>query len=142
ELTAAFVERELPFMICIRAAGQDCFIRGRMDAAVAGDPPRDIDYKYAVWKEGREPNYEVQMTAYALALMKSAGVERAIADLWYLKSPMKVVRRECTLAEAERALSNLFERYLVSLRADEWPMAERSYCDSVECGFRAQCWGL
>jgi ATP-dependent helicase/nuclease subunit A len=140
-LATSAVERELPFIMCIRAAGQECFVRGRMDAVVAGDPLRVIDYKFAVWKEGREAGYQIQMIAYALALMKSANVDRSIAELWYLKTPMKIVRQEYTRAESERVLSNLLERYLASLRTNEWPMAERTYCDSIECGFREQCWG-
>ncbi|MCI0348410.1 MAG: PD-(D/E)XK nuclease family protein, partial [Acidobacteriales bacterium] len=124
----------------LRAGGNDCWVRGRMDAVVAGDPPRVIDYKYATWKDGAETNYEVQMIAYCLALMKSLGSDRAISELWYLKAPMKVVRREYTRAEAEASLAELLTRYSNSIDHDDWPMADRPYCDSVECGFRSQCW--
>jgi len=111
-----------------------------MDAVVPGDPPRVIDYKFALWKQGGEAIYEIQMTAYCLALMKSTGAGRAVAELWYLKAPMKILTQEYTLEEAERRLADLLERYLNALRTDNWPMAERTYCDSVECGFRTRCW--
>jgi len=63
----------------VRVGGRDCFVRGRMDAVIAGKVPRIIDYKYALWREGAEMAYEIQMTAYCLAVMKRLGVERAIA---------------------------------------------------------------
>jgi len=140
-LASAPVERELPFIMCIHAGSQECFVRGRMDAVVPSDPPRVIDYKFALWKEGREASYQIQMTAYSLALMKSLGVDRAVAELWYLRTPMKILRQEYTAVEAERVLSDLLERYVRSLESNEWPMAERSHCDEIECGFRDKCWG-
>jgi CRISPR/Cas system-associated exonuclease Cas4 (RecB family) len=139
-LSAAAVERELPFLMHLKLGERDCFIRGRMDAVVAGDPPRVIDYKYSSWSAGVEIAYEIQMTAYSLALMKSARVDRAIAELWYLKSPMKVLRREYTQEEAEQRIGELVGRYMDSLSSGQWPMANRAYCDSVQCGFREKCW--
>ena len=112
-----------------------------MDAAVAGEVPRVIDYKYAAWREGGEANYEMQMTAYALALMKAAGTDRAVGELWYLKAPMKIIRREYALHEAEETLRGLLSKYLESAERDEWAPAERAYCDRVQCGFREKCWG-
>ena len=41
-----------------------------MDAVISGNPPRVIDYKYASWRDGAEAEYEIQMTAYCLAVMK------------------------------------------------------------------------
>ena len=111
-----------------------------MDAAVGGEVPRVIDYKYAAWREGGEGNYEIQMIAYSLALMKSLGCDRAIAELWYLKAPMKIIRREYRLADAEQRLRDLFSKYFEAVERDEWPAADRSYCDRVECGFRSRCW--
>src|SRR5207237_4959565 len=106
DLAAASPERELPFMMHILVDGKDCWVRGRMDAALAPENgiPRVIDYKYAMWREGGEANYDIQMTAYALALMKAIGSDRAIAELWYLKAPMKVIRHEYTLQDAEEKL--------------------------------------
>jgi len=80
------------------------------------------------------------MTSYALALMKGIGADRAVAELWYLKSPMKIVRREYSRKEAEQTLIGLMSRYTDAVERNEWPRAERSYCDRVECGFREQCW--
>ena len=144
DLASASPERELPFIMHMLVNGNDCWIRGRMDAAVALDPenglPRVIDYKYAVWREGDESDYEVQMTVYALALMKAMDADRAVAELWYLKSPMKIVRRIYTLTEAERGLHGLLSNYLEALENNEWAAAERTYCDRVECGFRNRCW--
>ena len=134
------VERELPFIMHIRAAGRDCFIRGRMDAVVPSDPPRVIDYKFAAWKPGADAGYAMQMTAYALALMKSIGVDKAVAELWYLKSPMTILREEHTREESEHRVSAVVERYIIALRTNDWPMADKSYCDSMECSFRAECW--
>jgi hypothetical protein len=130
----------LPFIMHLNVDGNDCWVRGRMDAAVAGDIPRGIDYKYAVWHNGGERNYEVQMIAYSLALMKALGCDRAAAELWYLKAPMKIVRREYKLAEAEERLRDLLSKYLAAVETDDWPAADRSYCDRVECGFRSRCW--
>jgi ATP-dependent helicase/nuclease subunit A len=150
ELTSALPERELPFIMHIDVGGKDCWVRGRMDAVVApvidGLPavppvPRVIDYKYAQWREGAEEQYEMQMTAYSLALMKALPAERAVAELWYLKSPMKIVRREYTIDEAEQVLRDLLTRYARAVESDEWNAADRSYCDHIECGFREQCWG-
>jgi CRISPR/Cas system-associated exonuclease Cas4 (RecB family) len=147
ELAAASPERELPFIMHLSVHGKDCWVRGRMDAAVPADEsggpaiPRVIDYKYAVWREGAESGYDIQMTAYALALMKAMRTGRAVAELWYLKSPMKIVRREYTLSEAEEKLRQLLSRYVTAVKGNEWPAAEREYCDRVECGFREQCWG-
>jgi ATP-dependent helicase/nuclease subunit A len=146
ELTSSSPERELPFMMHVSVNGQDCWVRGRMDAAVApasndnGAIPRVIDYKYATWREGGEANYQIQMTTYALALMKALGTDRAAAELWYLKSPMKIVRREYTLVEAEESLQTLLAKYLIAVEENEWAPADRSYCDRVECGFRERCW--
>jgi CRISPR/Cas system-associated exonuclease Cas4 (RecB family) len=141
DAAAAHVERELAFIMLLRVGLHDCFIRGRMDAVVPGDPPRVIDYKFAQWKSGGETGYEIQMIAYSLALMKSLGVETAVAELWYLKSPMKILRTEYTRAAAEERLSELLDRYLTALRTNDWPMAERDHCDAVQCGFREKCWG-
>jgi hypothetical protein len=66
DLTSASPERELPFIMHVSVDGKDCWIRGRMDAAIGAyetGVPRVIDYKYAVWREGAEANYEMQMTA-------------------------------------------------------------------------------
>ena len=108
ELMSASPERELPFIMHVDVENRDCWVRGRMDAAVTtsenGRLPRVVDYKYAVWREGRESDYEIQMTAYALALMKAMGAGRAVAELWYLKLPMRIVRREYTRVEAEETL--------------------------------------
>jgi CRISPR/Cas system-associated exonuclease Cas4 (RecB family) len=139
-LTKLEVERELPFIMHVRAGDRNCYVRGRMDAVVSDDPPRVIDYKYAAWNEGAQRDYEVQMTAYCLALMKSSGAKSAAGELWYLKPPMKVIRREYTRDEAERRLAGLLEGYLRALSSGTWPMAERPYCDSVKCGFRERCW--
>ena len=81
------------------------------------------------------------MTAYSLALMKALTADRAGAELWYLKSPMKIVRREYTRREAEDRLRDLLVRYLTALETEEWPVAARQYCDRAECGFRSRCWG-
>src|SRR4030095_8123271 len=88
------VERELPFMMHLDAAGRDCFIRGRMDAVTLGDPPRIIDYKYALCREGAELKYDLHMATYRLATMNHLNVDRAVGELWFLKGPMRIVRRE------------------------------------------------
>jgi ATP-dependent helicase/nuclease subunit A len=142
ELADDSPERELPFIMHLNAGGRDCWVRGRMDAATAGVLPRVIDYKYALWRESAEADYEIQMTAYALALMKALETDRAISELWYLKAPMKIIRREYTREEAERSLSGLFSRYIQAVDRDDWPVAERIYCDRVQCGFRERCWGV
>jgi CRISPR/Cas system-associated exonuclease Cas4 (RecB family) len=139
-LTSAEPERELPFIMHFEVHGKDCWIRGRMDAVIPGNLPRVIDYKYATWREGAEADYEIQMSAYSLALMKALGTKQAVGELWYLKSPMKIVRREYTLMDAEAKLSALISRYLESVEKNEWPMAARAHCDRIECGFRTQCW--
>ena len=139
-LASVDVARELPFIMHLAVDGRDCFVRGRMDAVVSGEPPHVIDYKYALWREGAEMAYEVQMTAYCLAVMKRLGMERAIAELWYLKAPMKIVKWELHRAAAEQRIAALFGKYLDSLSSGVWPMAERTYCDSVACGFRERCW--
>jgi CRISPR/Cas system-associated exonuclease Cas4 (RecB family) len=141
-LPSSSVERELPFIMNVRAAGHDCFVRGRMDAVIPGNPPRVVDYKFSLWRDDAESTYEIQMTAYSLAVMKSLGVNRAIAELWYLKAPMKVLRHEYTLEEAEHRISGILERYMESLKSGAWPMADRTYCDAMECGFRDRCWGV
>jgi CRISPR/Cas system-associated exonuclease Cas4 (RecB family) len=120
--------------------GRVCWIRGRMDAVVAGEVPRVIDYKYATWRSGSEADYEIQMTAYSLALMKALGTDRAIGELWYLKPPMKIVRREYEIAGSEQRIGGLLAKYLDVIGRHEWPGEERSYCDRVECGFRDRCW--
>ena len=138
-LDTADPERELAFMIHLDVDGRDCWVRGRMDAVVAGDIPRVIDYKYARWREGDEDSYDLQLTAYCVALMKSLGTARAVGELWYLKSPMKIVQREYTLVEAEERLRVLMGRYMQVVESGEWPKAARSYCDREECGFRSRC---
>ncbi|HLH32341.1 MAG TPA: PD-(D/E)XK nuclease family protein, partial [Terriglobia bacterium] len=140
-LNAASPERELPFIMHLDIDGNECWVRGRMDAAVGGEIPRVIDYKYALWHEGAEAAYEAQMTAYALALMKALGTDRAISELWYLKAPIKIIRREYTRDQAEMKLKDLFSRYLAALESNEWPRTERAHCDSIRCGFRQTCWG-
>jgi ATP-dependent helicase/nuclease subunit A len=140
ELATLDVARELPFIMQVEVRGRSCFVRGRMDAVASGNVPRVIDYKYALWRDGGDAQYEIPMTAYCLAVMKSLGVGRAIAELWYLKAPMKIVKREFTREEAEQRLAALLEGYLQSLSSGTWPMAERSYCDAVACGFRERCW--
>jgi ATP-dependent helicase/nuclease subunit A len=139
-LISAKPEREMPFIMYLSVNGKDCWIRGRMDVVVPGDPPRIVDYKYAKWQEGCEADYRVQMTAYSLAVMKALGTSRAVSELWYLKSPMKIAREEYTEPEAGQQLSDLLSRYFTAVATESWPAAERTYCDRVECGFRAQCW--
>jgi UvrD-like helicase family protein/PD-(D/E)XK nuclease superfamily protein len=141
ELSAGEAERELPFIMHLDVEGRECWIRGRIDAAVPGEIPRVVDYKYAVWREGAEANYEVQMAAYALALMKATGAARAAAELWYLKAPLRIVRREYALKETEARLRSLLSKYFQAIENDEWPAADRGYCDRTECGFRDVCWG-
>jgi hypothetical protein len=141
DLAGSFPERELPFIMYLNVDGKDCWIRGRMDAAVASATPRVIDYKYAMWRESGEAVYDIQMTAYALALMKAVDTDRAISELWFLKSPMKIVRREYKRGVAEARLTQLFSRYFRAVETDQWPAAERTHCDQVECGFRQRCWG-
>jgi ATP-dependent helicase/nuclease subunit A len=143
ELMDASPERELPFLMHLAVNGKACWIRGRMDAAVCFDRegiPRVVDYKYALWREGSEENYENQMTVYALALMKALGTDRAVAELWYLKSPMKIVRREYRAQDAEQRVRGLLAKYGDAVERNDWPVAERAYCDRVECGFRERCW--
>jgi ATP-dependent helicase/nuclease subunit A len=139
-LEAALPERELPFLLHLDIRGYDCWIRGRMDAAVASDPPRVVDYKYALWHEGAERDYEIQMTVYALALMNALDARKAVSELWYLKAPMKIVRCEHILEDAERKVRDLLLGYLNALSQDEWPGADRAYCDKVKCSFRERCW--
>jgi CRISPR/Cas system-associated exonuclease Cas4 (RecB family) len=148
DLVAAGPERELPFIMHLNVQGKDCWIRGRMDAVVPADDrsgsgiPRVVDYKYAVWREGAESDYELQMTTYALALMKSLGTDRAIAELWYVKPPIRIIRRQYTLDEAEAKLHGLLSRYLEAVESDQWHAAERGYCDHIACGFRDRCWSV
>jgi CRISPR/Cas system-associated exonuclease Cas4 (RecB family) len=147
ELNAACPERELPFLMNLTIRGNDCWVRGRMDAAVCFEGngpaamPRVVDYKYAAWREGDEEKYDIQMTAYALALMKSMGTQHAISELWYLKTPMKIIRREYRLRDAEQKLSELLSKYIDAVTNDQWPAAARGHCDRVECGVRDRCWG-
>jgi hypothetical protein len=56
DLASASPEREMPFMMHIGVDGSNCWVHGRMDAAVAPENgvPRVIDYKYAAWREGGE----------------------------------------------------------------------------------------
>jgi hypothetical protein len=140
KLTEASPEREMPFLMHMEAGGKDCWIHGRMDVAVAADVPRVIDYKYAACRDEGQSGYEVQVMTYSLALMKALETDRAVAEIWYLKSPMKIVRREYTREQAEGRLADLLTKYLKCLDTGEWPGADRSYCDRVECGFRARCW--
>ena len=140
-LASAAPERELPFIMYLDAGGRECWVRGRMDAAVAGEVPRVIDYKYAEWRQGGETSYEMQMTAYALALMKALGTSSAVAEIWYLKPPMKIVRHEYKREEAEQRLRSLLMHYFLAIEKDEWPATSREYCDRIECGFRNECWG-
>ena len=135
------VQRELPFIMYVRAGGKDCFVRGRMDAVVLEDSPRIIDYKFASWKPGAEDTYRMQMAAYSLAVMKSSGAENAVGELWYLKSPMKIVRAEYSKTGAETLIADLLNQYFEALQSNVWPKADRAHCDRVECGFRAECWG-
>jgi hypothetical protein len=72
--------------------------------------------------------------------MKALDIDHAVGELWYLKSPMKIVRREYRRQEAEDRLITLLKKYLVSLSTGAWPAADRSYCNRVECGFRSKCW--
>ncbi len=140
ELTTCAVEREMPFIMHLSVDGRDCWIRGRMDLVVPGGHPRVIDYKYATWLEGSEERYEVQMTAYCAALMKAMETDRAYGELWYLKPPMKVIRREYKLHDAELRLQRLIREYAKALESDSWPAADRSYCEKTQCGFRSRCW--
>ncbi len=140
ELSSALPEKELPFIMHIHAGDRDFWIRGRMDAVVIADTPRVIDYKYAPWRDGAESSYEWQMTAYALAVMKAARADRAIGELWYLKAPMRIVKREYQREDSERKLGELLLNYSRAVETGEWPGADRAYCDRTECGFRDRCW--
>src|SRR5258705_1914368 len=102
-------------MMHLQAGARYGWVRGSMDAVVGGDVPRVIDYKYATWREGAEDAYDIQLTSYCLALMKSLNTESAVGELWFLKSPLKIVRREYTLREAEESLHRLLNRYIDAL---------------------------
>jgi ATP-dependent exoDNAse (exonuclease V) beta subunit len=110
-LSAATPERELPFMMHFDISNKTCWLRGRIDAVVIDNPPKVIDYKYSRWQPGAEESYQNQLTIYCLAVMKSLGVEHATGELWFLKAPMKIIRREYTLAEAELTVRNLIEQF-------------------------------
>jgi ATP-dependent helicase/nuclease subunit A len=92
-------ERELPFLLQLRLSDRDCWLRGRIDAVVFGEIPKVIDYKYATWRPGAEDEYKVQLATYCLAVMTTLCVEKAMGELWFLKSPLKIIRREYTLEE-------------------------------------------
>jgi CRISPR/Cas system-associated exonuclease Cas4 (RecB family) len=139
-LSAASPERELPFVLHLQAAGKECWIRGRMDAVVGENVPRVIDYKYAVWREGDEAAYEVQMMTYSLALMKALDAANATAELWYLKDPLKIVRREYARDIAETRLQHVLSEYVMAIEQNRWPAADRAHCERVQCGFRSVCW--
>jgi ATP-dependent helicase/nuclease subunit A len=139
-LVSAVPEREMPFIMHIKVDGKDCWIRGRMDVVVPAAVPRVVDYKYATWQDGCEADYEMQMTAYSVAVMKALGTDRAVSELWYLKRPMKILRKEYGLPEAQDRLKSLLSRYMSAVETNEWPATERAHCDRMECGFRSQCW--
>ncbi|HEX5000314.1 MAG TPA: 3'-5' exonuclease, partial [Terriglobia bacterium] len=142
-LSRARVEREVPFIVSVESpapTGHPSLIRGRIDAIAGLDPPRVIDYKFARWKPGADRVYRTQMLAYCLAVMKSAGSDRAVGEVWFLRSPMKIVREEFNRTEVERELGGLLARYLDALSSDRWPMVDRVDCDRMDCGFRSQCW--
>jgi ATP-dependent helicase/nuclease subunit A len=139
-LVSAVPEREMPFIMHIKVNGKDCWIRGRMDVVVPAAVPRVVDYKYATWQDGCEADYEMQMTAYSVAVMKALGTDRAVSELWYLKRPMKILRKEYGLPEAQDRLKSLLSRYMSAVETNEWPATERAHCDRMECGFRSQCW--
>jgi hypothetical protein len=80
------------------------------------------------------------MTSYCLAVMKSLGVTRVVGELWYLRSPMKILRCDYTRQDAEARIAATLSGYAKALASNEWPHAERSYCDAAECGFRTRCW--
>jgi hypothetical protein len=111
-----------------------------MDAVTLAACPRIVDYKYAAWHSGAEREYELQLATYCLATMNALGGEKAVGELWFLKSPMKVIRREFTRTEAEAIVTELVHKYLDSIVSGDWPMADRSHCDAVSCGFRERCW--
>jgi CRISPR/Cas system-associated exonuclease Cas4 (RecB family) len=140
ELERLAPEREVPFLLHLRAAEKECFIRGRMDLVVRGASPRVVDYKYASSGPDDEHTYEVQMAVYSLALMNSLSIDRVQGELWYLKPSLKVSRREYRRDEAERQVTALVARYLQVMNSAEWSKAERPFCDSVGCGFRGRCW--
>jgi len=80
--------------------------------------PRVVDYKYAIWRDGCEADYEMQMTAYSVAVMKALGTDRAVSELWYLKRPMKILKKEYGLPEAEDRLKNLLSRYISAVETN------------------------
>jgi ATP-dependent helicase/nuclease subunit A len=112
QLATATLEHELPFIMHVRISDRDCSLRGRIDTVVFADPVRVIDYKYAVWREQAEDPYTMQLTAYCLAVMKSLGVERVIGELWFLKHPLKIIRREYALSEAELMIRALLKDWI------------------------------
>jgi ATP-dependent helicase/nuclease subunit A len=106
-------EREMPFMMHMKLTERDCWIRGRMDAVLPGSPPRVIDYKYAAWREGADESYDIQLSCYALALMKALDVEHVVGELWFLRSPMKIVRRDFRRCDVEPRLTQLLDSAVV-----------------------------
>ena len=109
-LSKSDVARELPFIMHMEVGGRECFVRGRMDAVISGNPPRVIDYKYAPWREGAESEYEVQMASYCLAVMMRSSSERAVAELWFLKGSLRIVQQEFLRGDAERLIAGLSSR--------------------------------
>ena len=134
-------ECELPFVIHQEVDGVDCFVRGRIDALVPSKRPRVIDYKFSRWKPGSDDPYQIQMTCYALAAMKSLDVRSSTGELWFLKEPRRIRGREYDRDAAETLLEALFRQYQSCLSEDQWPRASESYCDRISCGFRSDCWG-
>jgi hypothetical protein len=120
-LQEASPEREMAFMLHLRVAERDCWIRGRMDAVVPGNIPRVVDYKYARWHEGADDEYGVQLVCYSLALMKALNLDRVVGELWFLKPPMKIVRREYVLHEAQSHVCELLERVIDRLHCNGCP---------------------
>ena len=93
-----------------------------------------------LWREGAETEYEVQMAAYCLAVMKRSRVNGLLPSCGFSRA-LKIVKREFYRAEtAERLIAGAPREISAIAVFRDLAYGGRSYCDSVACGFRERCW--
>ncbi|HEX2276204.1 MAG TPA: UvrD-helicase domain-containing protein [Candidatus Tectomicrobia bacterium] len=141
------LRREVPFQLHIPGPRLELFIRGRMDVVLVRDGmPVVIDHKYARFDRHKEAGYEVPMTIYALAAMRTLGSPRAEVQLSFLRSRVYPTEAQIISAahQIEERLLRLAQVYVDRRHTgdvEDWPRIAREQCEQARCGFRPFCWG-
>jgi len=140
--------REHPFALTIPSS-PELYLYGKMDLIVEDSRGKFtlLDYKYSSSKDKSHLDYRLQISSYAIALHRGAGIEDLNAYIVYLlDGPVHFSR-----VETGKKLRNSFTEELKSIAAElserwkkpderSWEKTKLRNCKSIQCPYLLRCW--